>query len=253
MIDRTAAAQARAQGARDVTARPSQRRHAPDWGGTSPARVARRFEVRTSGDGGPVVAGFASVTDEPYEMWDMFGAYTEVVSSGAFGTTLGKDPLVEFTRNHGAGGGLPMAHTRNQTLTLREITGQETTGLWYEAQVDPTRNDVADMLKAMQRGDLAEASFKFTITRGQWSPDWMEYHIEEVDLDRGDVSAVNFGANPNATSGVVQLNSAAIAPTTQTIWSTTANGTWTLTSAVPAATGPARVLIAEAETRHRTL
>jgi hypothetical protein len=29
-----------------------------------------------------------------------------------------------------------------------------------------------------------------------WSPDYTEYRIQEVDLDRGDVSAVNYGANP---------------------------------------------------------
>ena len=102
-----------------------------------------------------------------------------------------------------AGGGLPMAHTRNDTLVLSVIKGAEETGFWYEASVDSSRNDVSDMVKAMERGDLAESSFKFRIVRGQWSPDWTEYHINEVDIDRGDVSAVNFGANPFASSGVI--------------------------------------------------
>jgi len=38
--------------------------------------------------------------------------------------------------------------------------------------------------------------------RGQWSPDWTHYRILEVDIDRGDVSAVNFGANPFTSTGV---------------------------------------------------
>ena len=42
-------------------------------------------------------------------------------------------------------------------------------------------------------------SFAFRIVRGAWSPDYTEYRILEVDLDRGDVSAVNFGANPNTS------------------------------------------------------
>jgi HK97 family phage prohead protease len=230
------AAAARAVGARDVTARPSQRRHADDADGTSAPRIARGFEVRADGATSPTVAGIASVTDTPYEMYDAFGPYTEIVRGTAFDLTLAASPLVEFTRNHGAGGGIPMAHTRNGTLTLSVVKEGDETGLRYEASVDPTRTDVADMLKAMQRGDLAEASFKFRITRGQWSPDWTEYHIEEVDLDRGDVSAVNFGANPYASSGVRQ--SPTTSPTAAPV-------------AIDDADTARRVLISDADTRRR--
>lgn len=196
MITRAEAAELRAVRARDLTARPSQRRHAEWVEGTSAPRVARQFEVREAGSGPVTVASFASVTATPYAMWDLFGPYTEVVDLDAFDATLAAGPMVEFTLNHGAGGGLPMAHTRNDTLNLTVLKDGDETGLWYAATVDPTRTDVSDAVKAMERGDLAESSFKFRITRGQWSPDWTEYHILEVDLDRGDVSAVNFGANP---------------------------------------------------------
>jgi HK97 family phage prohead protease len=208
----TDAAEARALGARDATARPSQRRHSGDSDTPSPARVARRFEVRAASGKPPVVAGFASVTDTPYEMYDMFGPYTEVVSASAFDLTIGSSPLVEFTLNHGAGGGIPMAHTRNDTLALSIVKGADENGLFYEATVDPTRHDVSDMVKAMERGDLAESSFKFRIVRGQWSPDWTEYHIEEIDIDRGDVSAVNFGANPHTSTGIRAATSPKITP-----------------------------------------
>ncbi len=197
-----AAAEARAAAVREQSDRPSQRRHAPDFEGTSAARIARAFELRASKAGTPTVGGFASRTETAYEMWDMFGPYTEVVALDAFDLTLAAAPMVEFTLNHGAGGGLPMAHTRNDTLALLAVKEGEETGLAYEAIVDATRTDVADMLKAMERGDLAEASFKFRIVRGLWSPDWMQYRIEEIDIHRGDVSAVNFGANPHATSGI---------------------------------------------------
>lgn len=198
-ITRAEAAQLRSLRARDAAARPSQRRHAEWVEGTSAPRVTRRFDIRNASSG-LRVASFASVTDTPYEMWDMFGPYTEVVELDAFDATLAAEPLVEFTLNHGAGGGLPMAHTRNGTLTLQAIKDGDETGLWYEASVDDSRTDVADAVKAMDRGDLAESSFKFRIVRGQWSPDWTEYHIKEVDLDRGDVSAVNFGANPHTAN-----------------------------------------------------
>lgn len=235
-----AAAEARAAGARDVTARPSQRRHAEWVDGTSPARVARVFDVRAATDNaGPVVATFASVTEQPYEMYDMFGPYTEVVSLDAFDATLATGPSVEFTLNHGAGGGIPMAHTRNATLTLSAIKDGDITGLWYEAMVDQTRNDVADMLKAMQRLDLAESSFKFRIDSGQWSPDWTEYRILAVSLDRGDVSAVNFGANPHTASDMLKHAAPTTVPATTPV-------------AIADEDTARRVLITDADTRRRT-
>jgi phage head maturation protease len=239
MTTRLEAAEARAVGARDATARPSQRRHAEWVQGTSAPRVARNFDIRSAATGVRTIATFASVTDKPYEMYDMFGPYTEVVDRDAFDATLAANPMVEFTLNHGAGGGLPMAHTRNGTLDLRAVKDGEETGLWYEAQVDLSRNDVADMVKAMERLDLAESSFKFRIVRGQWSPDWTEYHIHEVDLDRGDVSAVNFGANPHTAADMLKLS----APT-PVVFATPV--------AISDEDTARRVLITDADTRRRT-
>jgi len=187
-------------------ARPSERRCAEASDSSAGVRVTLRAEAvkrSTADDGSEVVTvvGMACVTESGYEMWDWAGPYTEVVALDAFDATLLAGPLVEFTLNHNYSGGAPMAHTRNETLTLLAIKDAEETGLSFEAQVDPTRTDVADMVKALDRGDLAEASFKFRIVRGLWSPDYTEYRINEVDLDRGDVSAVNFGANPAAWSG----------------------------------------------------
>lgn len=204
MTDLLAAAAARSAVSPSLVARPSERRASPEPGelrGVVRVTLDALPEVREITRNGLTVVrvgGYASVTESPYAMYDMFGPYTEVVSRGAFGKTLAASPLVEFTVNHGAGGSLPMAHTRNDTLDLAE----DETGLRYDAYVDPKRADVRVMLAAMQRGDLAEASFKFRIDAGQWSPDYTEYRIDSTDLDRGDVSAVNFGANPAASSGV---------------------------------------------------
>jgi HK97 family phage prohead protease len=197
------AAEARAAGVRQATDRPSQRRSTADVGSLA---VVRGFisttEIRAAksktGADVMVVTGYASTTETPYDMYDAFGPYTEVVSRDAFDKTLSASPLVEFTVNHGAGGSLPMAHTRNDTLSLEA----NDVGLKYTASVDPSRSDVADMLKALERGDLAESSFKFRIDAGQWSPDYTEFRINAVDINRGDVSAVNFGANPTTSVGV---------------------------------------------------
>lgn len=199
-----AAAQARRDGTAAMTDRPRERRWCEDASGSRGAVLVRLDaqqirEGSMNGHDGTLVGGVASTTEDPYEMYDMFGPYTEVVAAGAFANTLNRaDLLTEFVVNHGAGGSLPIAHTRNGTLELTETDE----GLDWTALCDASRGDVSDMLKAMQRGDLAEASFRFRITRGQWSPDYMLYTISEVDLHRGDVSAVNFGANPHATSGL---------------------------------------------------
>lgn len=203
---RADAAAARRDGYRAPADRPTQRRMADVEDAPRAARAdAPVVQVRAAGQDGADethVVGLASRTETGYEMYDMFGPYTEIVSADAFDKTLAANPLVEFTLNHARNGGAPMAHTRNETLALAVVKDGEDQGLTYDALVDPTRTDVSDAVKALKRGDLAEASFKFRIVRGQWSPDYTEYRIEEVDLDRGDVSAVNFGANPTATSGL---------------------------------------------------
>lgn len=202
------AAEARREAVARVTDRPSQRRSAESEDAPRHARVPLagvKVEARAAKDGadaGTHVVGMASITERGYEMWDLFGPYTETVSLSAFDSTLASNPTVEFTLNHNRGGGAPMASTRNGTLDLSAVKKGDDTGLSYDADVDATRNDVGDMVKALERGDLAEASFKFSIVRGQWSPDFTEYRIEEVDMDGGDVTAANFGANPHATSSL---------------------------------------------------
>ena len=43
-------------------------------GTSAPASSERSMSRRRNG--GTTVGGFASLTDTPYEMWDMFGPYT---------------------------------------------------------------------------------------------------------------------------------------------------------------------------------
>ncbi len=189
-------AQLRAAGMRAPADRPRHRRSAEGADSLAVVRVAiREAQVTRSADGaGPTqFAGYASITDTSYTMWDFFGEYAETVTSGAFGPTLAASPMVEFVLNHGRNGGPPMAHTRNGTLRLSE----DAEGLRVEADLDQSRHDVHDMLAAIERGDLAEMSFRFRIVRGRWSDSFDEYFIHEVDLDGGDVSPVNFGANPH--------------------------------------------------------
>lgn len=210
MKTREQAAQARAEAGTKPAHRPTQRRAFadPEDGprGTVFGTMAARepaTQLRADGEAtGPGVVGVASTTETPYEMYDMFGPYTEIVSATAFDVTLATSPLVEFTLNHNRGGGAPMAHTRNGTLVI----GLDENGdFTYDASVDGSRHDVGDMLKALDRGDLAESSFKFSIDAGRWNDAFDTYTIMQVDLDRGDVSSVNFGANPTTTAGIRSL------------------------------------------------
>lgn len=151
-----------------------------------------QLEVRAKTGGKSTLSGYASVTEQVYEMWDWLGPYGEVVRQGAFGKTLSENPAVQLLLNHG---GLSMAYTEAGSLRLSE----DSTGLAMEADVNTARTDVRDMVTAIEDGDVAEMSFAFRVTRQQWSPDYDQRDILEVDIHKGDVSVVNFGANP-ATS-----------------------------------------------------
>ncbi|MDX3582998.1 HK97 family phage prohead protease [Streptomyces europaeiscabiei] len=138
------------------------------------------------------VEGYASAFEQGYEMWDMFGPYTEIVSKGAADKTLAADPEVVFRFNHA---GTPMASTRNSRLEL----WADEQGLGQRAWLNPKRSDVQLLVQAIEDADVREQSFMFRITSGQWSPDYTEYRIAEFDLERGDVGPVTYGANPHTS------------------------------------------------------
>lgn len=133
--------------------------------------------------------GIASVTERRYEMWDVFGPYDEVIDGTAFDETLTANPDVAFLVNHR---GVTMARTTNGTLEL-SVDGL---GLHARAFVNPKRQDVRDLVVAIDDKDITEMSFAFIIEDGEWNEDFTEFRIKKVSLDRGDVSAVNYGANP---------------------------------------------------------
>lgn len=135
------------------------------------------------------LSGNASVVEKAYRMFDMFGEYDEVVDQAAFTKTLSRKPDVAYLVNHA---GVTMARTSSGSLLL----SADSQGLQTEAYVNPKRGDVNDLLLAIEDRDVTEMSFAFRIIDGQWNDDFSEFRILEVDLDRGDVSAVNYGANP---------------------------------------------------------
>jgi len=162
--------------------------------------------MRGDGAGTPDLSGsgwllqaYASVTNQPYEVWDKYGSFEEVIARGAFAKTLSEGPDVAFLINHE---GLPLGRCRSGTLQLNE----DLKGLKYSVQLDPANPVAVALRSAVNRGDASESSFAFEVVRQTWDSTYTKRNISEVSLHRGDVSTVTFGANPytgdpgNATS-----------------------------------------------------
>ncbi|MEU9643604.1 HK97 family phage prohead protease [Streptomyces sp. NPDC048188] len=189
-----AAAAERAQHIRQRADRPSQRRCAEPAAARAAVRAALSgVQVRESGDAGTLeFVGQATVYEQAYEMWDMFGPYTEIVTEGAGADSLARADLdVPLVLGHDQL--RRMARTTTGTLFLTESA----TGLDVRAPaLDPADYDVAYIAPKLRAGLVDEMSFAFRIESGQWSPDYTEYRINRYDIHRGDVAIVGYGANP---------------------------------------------------------
>jgi HK97 family phage prohead protease len=158
---------------------------------------ASAFEFRAEGDS-LSLTGYASVFDHGYDVYGgpSRGGWTEIVDRGAFKKTLAEKPDLHLLINHE---GMPLARTKSGTLAL----STDSTGLKVKAQLDRADPDVQRLETKMKRGDMDEMSFAFRVMRQEWSNDEEERRLLELSLDKGDVSVVNFGANP-ATSAKVR-------------------------------------------------
>lgn len=202
-----AAAAERSQHIRQRADRPSQRRCAEQSGARALVRASLSdVQVRESAAGGGTLefTGHASVYERAYEMWDMFGPYTEVMTEGAGADSLARGDLdVPLVLGHDQL--RRMARTTTGTLILAE----DATGLSVRAPaLDPNDYDVAYIAPKLRSGLIDEMSFAFRIESGQWSPDYTEYRINRYDIHRGDVAIVGYGANPYTGASVRQPTAA---------------------------------------------
>lgn len=142
------------------------------------------------------VEGYATVFNKPYQMYDMFGEYTEQVASTALDESLSRSPDVAFLLNHR---GMTMARTTNGTLEL----SKDVNGLRSHAFLNADRQDVRDLASAINDGLVDEMSFAFMIGSDgySWNDDYSALTLTRIDINRGDVSAVNYGANPFTSIG----------------------------------------------------
>jgi HK97 family phage prohead protease len=167
-----------------------------------------QIELRASADASSSIReffGHACVTGFGYEMYGgpENGGWTEFVDPGAFTKTLRENPDVVFLENHDGG---PLAKTTVGDLRLAE----DKIGLAANADLDTKLHDAAQVALRIDKGYYTEMSFAFTTIRQMWLnaageevPWWdmsgIERHLMELNINKGDVSVVNYGAN-DATS-----------------------------------------------------
>jgi HK97 family phage prohead protease len=167
-----------------VEGMPERRYWQPAWGPVG-------IEVRQHTDGIVKIGGFASVT----EVWYEVGDYEERAVRGSFKRTLGEQPDVMFLANHTD---MPLARTKTQSLTLEEPRK----GLSYDADLQSHDPDVKRLLPKLEREDMDESSFAFRARDQEWDTDYRKRSLIDIGLHKGDVSVVNYGANPAATVGL---------------------------------------------------
>lgn len=175
------------------------------------AFVARvdQVELRDSGEGNGdfTLTGHAAVFDrwsEDLATWA--GSFRERIAKGAFRQVLKTNPDVRLLFNHD---GLTLARTKSGTLELSE----DDTGLRVWARLAPT-SQAMDLRMAMQRGDVDQMSFAFTVAEDDWHEDHDTEEIERTITRIGelyDVSVVTFPAYPDTDAAIRELRAAAAA------------------------------------------
>lgn len=163
------------------------------------AFVIDGLAVETREGGGPRLVGHAAVFNQLSE--DM-GGFREQVAAGAFAAAIGQDD-VRLLINHD---GLPLARTASKTLRLSE----DARGLRIEADLEPTDPDVLRLLPKLQRGDVSQMSFAFSVRPGgqDWARDDEGRTVRTLKkLRLWDVSVVTFPAYPQTDIAVRALRS----------------------------------------------
>jgi HK97 family phage prohead protease len=151
------------------------------------------MEIREASDGEWKFQGYASVVGRPYAM----PGYTEVIVPGAFRRSLAEQNLdVRLLLEHD---GPPIARTP-RTMTLSE----DAVGLKVEASLDSFDPLVRALKGRVDRGDIREMSFAFTVyPDGQrWNEDFTHRELTSINLQNGDTSIVGAGANKYTTLSI---------------------------------------------------
>lgn len=148
-----------------------------------------------AGAGEMTVRGHASVFDR---LSLDLGGFRERIAKGAFTDALDRNPDVHALWDHDTK--YVLARTKNKTLELRE----DPVGLHFWAKVADT-SYAKDLRILMERGDVDQASFAFTVARDEWTVDAND-NVTRTILEVGelfDVTVTAQGAYPQTDTSVV--------------------------------------------------
>lgn len=154
-------------------------------------RMFNVSELRVDGtDKSQHIIGHAATFDDSYDM----GYFRERLERGAFKSAIQTDD-VRALFNHDPN--LILGRTKSKTVRLKE----DAMGLYVE--IDPPDTVFArDLVTSIQRGDVSQMSFSFSIRKEEW-----DYKAELPmriikDVQLFDVSPVTYPANSNTDVSV---------------------------------------------------
>lgn len=144
-------------------------------------------EARSAGENKFLVVGYAYKFGSRSQ--DL-GGFKEQILEGAGAESASKDDIRALV-NHDAN--LILGRNRAETLKLAE----DSTGLHYEIQVDERQSYVRDLLISLERGDVSQSSFGFSVNpKGEdWTRDEDGTPLRSIrSMSLFDVSPVTYPA-----------------------------------------------------------
>ncbi len=154
-----------------------------------------RCKIERRDDGGLSIEGHAAVFDA---VADIAGFFDEKIARGAFQDVLSDD--VRLLINHD---GMPLARTKSETLELKE----DKAGLHIRADLNGDDPEVRALIPKLERGDLDQMSFGFSMEGGveEWD-DSGEKSLRTIKRvgELFDVSIVTFPAYDETQVGIMR-------------------------------------------------
>ncbi len=159
-------------------------------------RSISEFEARQQADGSWKVGGYASTFNDPYEVHDRFGTFSETIMPGTWDRTLSeRGHKIQLLASHG---GLPYASTKSKSLRF----STDAHGLLWDWNVGADSQRSQDVAVGIRDGYIDEMSVGMRVLKSgdQWNADMTERTVSEASLL--EISVVARGANPNTEASM---------------------------------------------------
>lgn len=160
--------------------------------------LCKEVRAEAGADGKPMIRGYAAVFNQ---LSEDLGGFREQLSTGAFSDAMASSDVRALV-NHDPN--LVLGRSKAGTLTMRE----DAAGLYVEV-TPPDTQAARDLITSMQRGDINQMSFAFTVAKEDqaWTRDgtgpWLRT-IKKVSR-LYDVSVVTYPAYQQTTAAARAL------------------------------------------------